>query len=115
MSVATVMKALADAVRAKTGKTGALTLEQMTSELNAIPNNDSSDLTASGPTVTVPAGNYKEQATKSVDNNGAISGTITGLDDTAGVSQVSHTIPAGYTSGGAVTLTDDIETLLSSL
>lgn len=47
--------------------------------------------------------------TGTMKNNGAINETIDGL--TVG----SYTIPAGYTSGGTVSLTDDIETLLASI
>ena len=42
-------------------------------------------------------------------NNGAISKTIDGL------TQTSVAIPAGYTSGGTVSLTDDIETALAAI
>lgn len=42
-------------------------------------------------------------------NNGAISATIDGL------SQTSYTVAAGYTSGGTVSLTSDIETALSAI
>lgn len=42
-------------------------------------------------------------------NNGAISKTIDGL------TQASATIPAGYTSGGTVSLTDDIENALAAI
>ena len=42
-------------------------------------------------------------------NNGAVSGSIDGLTAT------SFSVPAGYTSGGAVSLTDDIETALSEI
>lgn len=42
-------------------------------------------------------------------NNGAISKTIDGLSAT------STTIPAGYTSGGTVSLTSDIETALAAI
>ena len=41
--------------------------------------------------------------------NGAISGTINGLTTT------SYTIPAGITSGGSVTLTNDIEQALAAI
>lgn len=44
-----------------------------------------------------------------MDNNGAISKTIDGL------TQTSATIPAGYTSGGTVSLTDAIETALAAI
>lgn len=49
----------------------------------------------------------------SMANNGAISGTITGLGSVEG--DTSYTIPAGYTSGGTVSLTSDIETALSAI
>lgn len=42
-------------------------------------------------------------------NNGAISGSIDGLSTT------SYTIPSGYTSGGTVVLTDDIEEALAAI
>lgn len=42
-------------------------------------------------------------------NNGAIAATIDGLTTT------SYAVPAGYTSGGTVSLTDDIETSLASI
>lgn len=60
------MTALANAVRTKTGRTDTLTLDEMASGLNGIPEKGSADLTASGATVSVPAGNYKEAVSKSV-------------------------------------------------
>lgn len=42
-------------------------------------------------------------------NNGAISGSIDGLTTT------SYSIPAGYTSGGSVSLTNDIEEALATI
>lgn len=47
--------------------------------------------------------------TGTMANNGAISGSIDGLTTT------SYTIPAGYTTGGTVSLTDDIETALAAI
>ena len=41
--------------------------------------------------------------------NGAISGSINGISVT------SYTIPAGYTSGGTVSLTSDIEDALAAI
>lgn len=49
------------------------------------------------------------QITGSMTNNGAISGSIDGLTTT------SYTVPAGYTSGGTVSLTNDIETALAAI
>ena len=51
--------------------------------------------------------------TGSMANNGAISGAITGLGSVTG--DTSYTIPAGYTSGGTVSLTSDIETALAAI
>ena len=45
----------------------------------------------------------------SMPENGAISGTIDGMTST------SYTIPAGHTSGGTVSLTNDIETALAAI
>lgn len=50
-----------------------------------------------------------EKVTGTMANNGAISGSIDGLSVT------SYTVPAGYTSGGTVSLTDDIETALAAI
>jgi hypothetical protein len=49
------------------------------------------------------------KVTGTMPNNGAISKTIDGLSVT------SATIPAGYTSGGTVSLTSDIETALAAI
>lgn len=49
------------------------------------------------------------QITGSMTNNGAISGSIDGLTTT------SYSVPAGYTSGGTVSLTNDIETALAAI
>lgn len=47
--------------------------------------------------------------TGTMANNGAISATIDGLTTT------SYSVPAGYTSGGTVSLTNDIETALAAI
>ena len=49
------------------------------------------------------------QITGTMTDNGAISGSIDGLTTT------SYTVPAGYTSGGTVSLTNDIETALAAI
>lgn len=49
------------------------------------------------------------KVTGTMPNNGAISKTIDGLSTT------STTIPAGYTTGGTVSLTGDIETALAAI
>lgn len=50
-----------------------------------------------------------ESAEGSMPNNGAVSGSIDGLTTT------SYTVPAGYTSGGSVALTSDIEDALAAI
>lgn len=50
-----------------------------------------------------------EKVTGTMPNNGAISGTINGTSAT------SYTVPAGYTTGGTVTLTNDIENALAAI
>ena len=49
------------------------------------------------------------KVTGEMANNGAMVGTIDGLTTT------SYSIPAGYTSGGTVSLTDDIENALAAI
>lgn len=49
------------------------------------------------------------KVTGTMPNNGAISATIDGLTVT------SYSVPAGYTSGGTVSLTDDIEQALAAI
>ena len=51
--------------------------------------------------------------TGTMANNGQISATITGLGSVTGDAQ--YTIPAGYTTGGTVSLTNDIETALAAI
>lgn len=53
------------------------------------------------------------KVTGTMANRGAISGTITGLGSVTG--DTSYTIPAGYTTGGTVSLTSDIETALAAI
>lgn len=49
------------------------------------------------------------KVTGTMPDNGSVAGTMDGLTTT------SVTIPAGYTSGGAISLTDDIEQALSAI
>lgn len=112
----TSLTSIANAIRTKTGGTDTLTLDEMASELNAIPERTTSDLTASGATVTVPAGNYKSQVTKSISTGSAktpattitknptisvdASGKITA--SVSGTQNVTPTVTAGYVSSGTV-------------
>lgn len=81
--------------------------------VGAIPDNfvDTTDATATAANIlaekTAYAGGVK--VTGTMPNNGAISATIDGL------TAQSYAVPAGYTSGGTVSLTDDIETALAAI
>ena len=91
-----------------------------------IESKDAGDLTVSGATVTVPAGNYAEQATKSVASGSAtapasISGssaTLTTGSNTITLTKsvsVTPTVSAGYVSAGtagnaSVSLTASVTT-----
>lgn len=80
-----------------------------------IPQNDSSDLTASGATVTAPAGYYAENATKTIASGSATTPATTisvtpsiSIDSSTGVitasasgsQSITPTISAGYVSSG---------------
>ena len=91
-----------------------------------IPSKSSSDLTASGATVTVPAGNYASQATKSVSSGSATApATISGTSATVSTGtntvtlsktiSVTPSVTAGYVSSGtagnaSVSLTASVTT-----
>lgn len=95
-----------------------------------IPSKSSSDLTASGATVTVPAGHYASQATKSVASGSAtapasISGTSATVStgtNTLTLSKtvsVTPTVSAGYVASGtagnsSVSLTASVTTKASA-
>lgn len=102
------MTAIANAIRTKTGGTDKLTLDTMASSLNNIPERTSSNLSASGATVTVPAGNYKAQATKSVATATQATPSIT--VSRAGLITASATQAAGYVTAGTKTATHNLTT-----
>lgn len=90
-------------------------LEQVT--VNAIPAKygDTSTDTAvashllSGYKAHTKSGSSAVQITGTMANNGAVTGSIDGLTTT------SFAIPSGYTSGGTISLTNDIETALAAI
>ena len=73
-----------------------------------IPRRASSDLTASGATVTVPAGYYASQASKSVAT--ATHANPTASINSSGLITASHTQGAGYISAGTTTGTLQLTT-----
>lgn len=73
-----------------------------------IASKNSNDLTASGATVTVPAGHYASQATKSVST--ATQATPSISVDSAGKITASATQTAGYVSAGTKSATQQLTT-----
>lgn len=82
-------------------------------KVEAIPDNfvDTTDADAIAGNILAEKTAYVdgEKITGSMPNNGATGGVMDGMTTT------SVTIPAGYTSGGTVSLTDDIETALAAI
>jgi len=74
-----------------------------------IAQNDSDDLTASGATVTVPAGYYAETASKSVATTTHPNPTAS-VNSTTGLVTASHTQGTGYVTGGTTTGTMQLST-----
>lgn len=81
--------------------------------VEAIPDNfvDTTDADAAAANILAEKTAYVggEKVTGTMPNNGAVDGTIDGL------ATVSLTIPAGYTTGGTVSLTGDIEAALAAI
>ena len=81
--------------------------------VNPIPDNyiDTTDATATAAQSLTGASAYVngEKVTGAMANNGSVTTTIDGLTST------SVTIPAGYTTGGTVSLTNDIEQALAAI
>lgn len=103
--------AIADAVRSKTSTTQEMTLAGIASRINAISvsggielpeltNEGTASDMLSGKQLIDQEGNI---VTGNIPNNGAIDKIFDGIDTKFA------TIPAGYTSGGTVSLTNDID------
>lgn len=76
---------------------------------SGIDQRDETDLTASGATVTVPAGFYAEQETKSVATATHADPTVS-INSSTGLVTASHTQTAGYVSAGTTTDTLQLTT-----
>ena len=99
------LTSIADKIRVLKDISQSMSLDDMQAQLD-IPKNDSSDLTASGATVTVPAGYYASQATKSVAT--ATQATPSVSIDSAGKITATATQTAGYVSAGTKTSTHQL-------
>ena len=105
--------AIADAVRNKTGSTGEMTLDGITSGINSIQTGvDLPELTNEGTASDMLVGKQLiddegNVITGSMPNNGTISSTMDGI------SIKSVSIPSGYTSGGTVSLDNTIDNEVS--
>ena len=108
MSVNSKMTAIADAIRSLLGITGTLGLDAMATKLNGISKKTASDLSASGKTVTIPAGYYASQVTKDVGT--ATQATPSISVDSAGKITASANQSAGYVSAGTKTGTKQLTT-----
>lgn len=76
---------------------------------SGITRRSSSDLTASGATVSVPSGYYASSASKSVSTTSHPNPTAT-INTSTGVVTASHTQTAGYVSAGTTTGTLSLST-----
>lgn len=112
------LTATANAIRAKSGGTGKITWNEsngFAGDVNALPEDgggvDVSGVTAGaadvliGKKIVTAAGNLEDGT---MPNNGAISKTMDGLNTK------SVSIPKGYTSGGTVSMTDDIDNIANN-
>ena len=102
---------LADAISTKTGEATPMSIGDMTDIIEAITRRSGTDLSASGATVTVPAGLYSAQATKSVASGTAgtpsASKSVSGhtATITPSVTNTSGYITSSTKTGTAVTVT----------
>lgn len=76
---------------------------------SAVDRRDSTDLTASGATVSVPAGYYAEAASKSVATATHPNPSVS-INTTTGLMTASHTQTTGYVTGGTTTATSQLTT-----
>lgn len=99
---------IATAIRSLKGVTTTFTPAEMATAISSIAKKSSTDLTVSGATVTVPAGYYSAQASKSVSTmtlpTSAASSATSGYTSKATIGRSTSAqyinIPAGYNSAG---------------
>jgi len=102
------MTAIADQVRRLLGSTSKLGLDAIASSLSSIAKKSSADLTASDETVTVPAGYYASQATKSVAT--ATQATPNVSVNASGLITATATQSEGYVAAGSKSGTKQLTT-----
>ena len=115
-TLTSLFSAIADKIRKKTGSTATIVADDFPDAIDSIltptdgtiATKTSSDLTASGATVTVPAGYYASQASKSVAT--ATQATPSISIDSNGLITASTTQSAGYVSSGTKSATKQLTT-----
>lgn len=112
----TTIQEIVDKVKLKTGTTGGILGSEIANKIDSIltptdgtiPTKTSSDLTASGKTITVPAGYYASNASKSVSTATQATPSIT--VDSNGLITASATQNSGYVSAGTKSATVQLTT-----
>ena len=112
----TTIQEIVDKVKLKTGTTGGIVGSEIANKIDSIltptdgtiPTKTSSDLTASGKTITVPAGYYASNASKSVSTATQATPSIT--VDSNGLITASATQNSGYVSAGTKSATVQLTT-----
>lgn len=112
----TTIQEIVDKVKLKTGTTGGIAGSEIANKIDSIltptdgtiPTKTSSDLTASGKTITVPAGYYASNASKSVSTATQATPSIT--VDSNGLITASATQNSGYVSAGTKSATVQLTT-----
>lgn len=112
----TTIQEIVDKVKLKTGTTGGILGSEIANKIDSIltptdgsiPTKTSNDLTASGKTITVPAGYYASNASKSVSTATQATPSIT--VDSNGLITASATQNSGYVSAGTKSATVQLTT-----